>query len=176
MVICIAESTELYRQAQCPRRAVYVCVCDISKKQLQHQWNCEPAQGISAYVCVCVFWQSRSSMAWNVTAAIYLYSVIFSLALHNGNFFYWDVDKYKGPPFAKGWYCIVLYEAFGTPEYLNLRLFGHLIQKKQLMTSKQWDIYSVIVLHICLFCLPDLWGEGTDALPCRKCEVAKSLM
>lgn len=51
--------------------------------------------------------------------------------------------------------------------YLNLRLFDlHSMTgknrktiKKHSMTGKQWDSYSVIVLNICLFCLPDLWGR-----------------
>ncbi len=36
------------------KSSVYVCVYDISKKQLQHQWNCEPAQGSAHTQCVCV--------------------------------------------------------------------------------------------------------------------------
>lgn len=73
----------------------------------------------------------------------------------------------------------VLYKAFGIFSVSEPQIIWNKNDiKKPLMRGKQWDSYSAIVLNICLFCLPDrvaLWRRGTDALPCRKCEVAKSL-
>ncbi len=73
----------------------------------------------------------------------------------------------------------LLYKACGTSRVSEPQIIWNKNDRqKTLMRGKQWDSYSVIVLNMCLFCLPDrvaLWRRVTDALPCRKCEVAKSL-
>ncbi len=65
----------------------------------------------------------------------------------------------------------LLYKACGTSRVSEPQIIWNKNDRKKiLMRGKQWDSYSVIVLNMCLFCLPDrvaLWRRVTDALPCR---------